>query len=185
MHPTSGEMTMFAVYKVSGKHSRNTYYGYASGDETTNVREAFLKGALRNEEERGDVRFMSSNRDDEQAIIVEVVDVATDECEAVFLRNKNRVEDVASITGPTMWPIKAAQRAAEEYPEQAKKWTSHIKLASCKSARKAYEAGAYGFASITSLCAAHGRQKIATDLDQMSPAEFGLTYNTPLCPVTL
>lgn len=165
------------VYKVTGKYTEYTYYGYC--DSKLDPREAFLTGATRQEEDRGDVRFIYENSKAVHELTVTALHTYDDELDALVSRNNHRAGDHYSITGPTMFPGGIASRAGDH---DLARWRLHAKLRQAKTAKEAYQQGAFGYNKIKELCSKFGREKILSDLDYLSPSQFSYQYEVLINP---
>jgi len=171
---------MFIVYRATGPYSNLAYYGYAEGEDELDVRETFMTGATRGDAasaDRGDVRFLEQNKNEQDMIRFQVLDVCADELEAFLRRNDERARNVDSITGPSMLPGNIAERAAAERPGRLTAMQQMLKARSAKTAREAWGLGMWTTATIRNLSAVFNKQQIILDLDALTPLEFQTKYN--------
>jgi hypothetical protein len=161
-------MTTF-LYRVSGAHTVQVYYGYAA---TTDVKSSFLAGTQRTDAEdtnRGDYRLLVDNKHDIDSIVCEIVDEFGDEFDAWCTRNDLRATDLRSITGPTMFPTTAFTRAKREAPQRVEKWG---RVRQYETALEAYQNGAFSYQEITALVKKLGKALVLDKLAALSPAQF-------------
>ena len=161
-------MTTF-VYRVSGAHTAQVYYGYSA---TTDAKTSFLAGTQRTDAEdtnRGDFRLLADNKGDIESLVCEVVDAYDDEFDAWCTRNDLRATDPRSITGPTMFPTTAFTRAKKESPHRVEKWG---RVRHYENALEAYQNGVFSYQEITALVKKLGKALVTEKLTSLSPAQF-------------
>lgn len=166
-------MSQFCVYKISSNTTNTVYYGYYEGED---VLQSFLKGAQRTSQthvKRGAVDWLQENSNNVDNIQAEIVDVCGDEYDAWCYRNDYRARDCSSITGPSNWPANIAQRANKEQPERIKNWKHNKAINECKTARQAYQMGAWAFEQIKQLSP---KDAVVKDLDRLTPESFCIKY---------
>lgn len=164
---------MFTVFKATGPFTTLAYYGYSQNE---NVREGFLAGGTRSENERADVRLVQANNGDVDSITIEVIDVFEDEMDAFIVRNEQRALHSDSISGPTYFPGGIAERAAKEKPDSVEGWKRRMEMKGAKTARQAYALGMWTKEQIILLGNVFSRDEIVKALDKLSPVEFDLKY---------
>ena len=178
---------MFIVYRVSGPDTDRVYYGYCQGDTDEAIKKAFLMQSKKQggpEESRGIKKLVDENGGVDN-LKFEVVDVADDEVDAHFLRDKAREEagDI-SITGPSPLPPKiwkaSQQRHADYFAQQAAKKIA-IKnqqkieklLGKFKTPHDAYAHGAFDKNAMSEL---RNNPAARKDFGVMSAIEFAKKY---------
>jgi hypothetical protein len=160
------------LFKVSGPNTKLVYYGYA---KTGNEQATFMGGCLRTDnEKRGDARLLEANDNDAASLEFTMLCEYEEEFEAWTARNDNRAADACSITGPTMFPIESARRAAKEFPEVLSAWKLRMKQKEAKTALEAYQLGAYTFPQIKELNAKHAG--VMKQMEVLTPLEFANLY---------
>lgn len=160
---------MFTVYKVSGNNTDAVYYGYCQGDD---AKSAFLVGAQRKEQDRGDVKWLNENNGDDN-IVVTVMDSYVDEFEAWCNRNELRSTSVDSFTGPTLWPIHMHRKAEQDSPQRLDIWKKNQQINQAKTAREAYQLGAWSYQQLKQL---PNPKQVVKDLDLLSVKQFCEKY---------
>lgn len=167
-------MSQFIVYRIAGKLSGDAYYGYCKDEDP---KASFLKGASRTEESRVDVKFLMANGDDPDNITAEILDVANDEIEAWATRNDYRATMIDTVSGPTMWPGRIAERVAKEQPDRVAKWKKSMQMRDARTAREAWNLGMWTQDTIKELATRYPIQQIVTDLDKLKPLQFAVKYS--------
>jgi hypothetical protein len=173
---------MFTVYRISGPESKATYIGYVAGDGN-NALEAFLVGAQRPDNDRGDVKFLAEHNDDVPSLYALAVATEENEWEALLKRNELRAADPHAFTGPTMWPLGAYERAMKEDPQRAALASSVWKLRQLPTARAAYAEGLWTYQQIAGVCKVCGRASVLEDLDNLTPSAFMVKYELESSPL--
>lgn len=171
---------MYIVYRVTGPHTSEAYYGYAEGSEMSDAKRTFVGGASRADATsvtRGDRRLVDSNNGDITSLRYECLDVFEDEVEAFIMRNDLRVTSVDSITGPTMFPGNIAERALKEKPDSVTSWSAMAKMRSARTAREAYNLGRWKFDAIRELAKKFKPVDVKRDLDNLTPDMFAAKYS--------
>jgi len=171
----------YTVYKVSGKFSPYSYYGYSYEED---ILKAFLRGAHRsgpNDSKRADVRFLEDNGGlDENVWIEEQIDVFDSEVEAWMLRNEIRSTVSDSFTGPTNMPYPDADKVLKEKPELGKRWEKQNKIRLAKTAKEAKINGRWSQEQINNLVNTRKNKKekdvLTNDYKTLSPDEFAEKY---------
>lgn len=165
---------MYQLYKAYGKYTPFVYYGYCSSD--LHPLSEFISQAKR-ASDRGASKLLIDNNNELEAFDTDVLEVYENELDAFIARNDERARDPLAITGPSHFPGGVAERAAKERPGKVAMWKTMEKYHNMKTAREAYQDGAFAYKNITSLAQEHGRDTINADLTQLDPARFSAKYN--------
>lgn len=182
------ENAQYVVYKVSSPHTDRVYYGYATGATKDDIKKGFLIGGTRTDaEQRGDGKMLQAAKEDLETLKFDIIDVTSDEIEAFTVRNDNRAQDSASITGPTQFPGNVYKRALQAHPERAKLWKVQKSLSSM-SVRDAMNEPASGltYDMVKQLVAANPSIKpaLVKDMDAMMFHDFMKKYFTKVGTAT-
>lgn len=174
------ENAQYVVYKVSSPHTDRVYYGYATGATKEDIKRGFLTGGTRTDaEQRGDGKMLQAAKEDIETLKFEIIDVSADEIEAFTVRNDNRAQDSASITGPTQFPGNVYKRALQAHPERATLWKVQKSLATMH-VRDAINEPASGltFAMIKQAVAANPaiKTEMTKDMDALPFPAFMAKY---------
>lgn len=162
------------VFRVTGKHTKLAYYGYAT---TGKVQETFLAGCNRNDNaKRGDARLLESNGDDVDSLVFTELDTFDEEYDAWVLRNTHRADDPMSITGPSILPIECLRKATIEQPKTVADWKLRLKQKEAATAVEAYQLGAYTFDQIRAVANKFGTQAVKDQMKALTPIEFANLY---------
>ncbi len=167
---------MYIVFKAYGKTSPFSYYGYT---RLHDVREGFMQGAVRGEQERGDVRFLALHGINN--LMFEELEICETELEAWMFRNDYRAADKFAYTGPTVFPGNIAQRVAKEYPDRMADWQQVMiirrGIAKAKTARQAWASGRWTQEEVKALGDKLGKKQVSADLSDLTPNKFAEKYS--------
>jgi hypothetical protein len=167
---------MFTVIKVTNSCTNQTYYGYSAGDDIEVIKKQFLHNATGANALRGDVKVLNGcNHDD---LVFTVHDVCDTEEEAHLIRNEARVEDIDSVTGPSVLPIAINTAATKMFLERAEALNTRIDMLNSKTARQAFANGLWSGNQIQSLLKKFSRADVVRDLDKLTPVVFSSRYNS-------
>ncbi len=178
---------MYVVYKVSGPDTDHVYYGYCRGDTDEAMRDAFMIQTKKRggpEELRGIKRLVDENGGVDN-LKFEAIDVADDEIDAHFLRDKAREENSdISITRPSPFPPKIwkasqerhanyfAQRAANKLAMKNQQKIEQL-LSRYKTPHDAYANGIFDKKAMAELRSNSAAKK---DFGVLSAIEFAKKY---------
>lgn len=167
---------MYVVFKAYGKTNNVTYYGYSVWHD---VKAGLLSGVRYNRKDetpRGVDKFFELNGGNPDNIMVEELAVFDSEEDAWSARNDYRAGDINSITGPTVFPPRIAQKVKASHPERFADWYIAIDQREAKTARQAWAAGRWTQDAVKGLIGTFKKEDVVRDLDKCAPDAFAAKY---------